>query len=273
VTAVSTLLRWILTWGLALFVLLLLGWVVMTASKTNGEIFANPFGLPEVWSLDNVFQAWEVGGLGTAFLNSGIVALLSVTLGLLLASTVAYAISCIPFRGASILYLVFAVGLGVPLQALIVPTFLKMTDLGIRDSIWSLILVYAVFSLPKAVFLLAAFMTEVSAEIREAAAIDGAGHFRTFGQVVLPLVKPALATVGIIDFIGAWNEYIYASVLVSDPAARTLPLGLANFHSEYSSSYGLVAAGIVLSIVPVIVVYILFQRQVVEGLSSGALKG
>lgn len=270
---VGTVLRWILTWGLALFVLLLLAWVAITASKTNSEIFANPFGLPQTWSFDNVVQAWQVGGLGTAFVNSGIVAVVSVALGLLLACGVAYAITCIPFRGSSILYLAFAVGLGVPLQALIIPTFLKMTDLGIRDSIWSLILIYAVFSLPKAVFLLAAFMNEVSSELREAAAIDGAGHFRTFGRVVLPLVRPALATVGIIEFIGAWNEYIYASVLVTDPGSRTLPLGLANFQSEYASSYGLVAAGIVISIIPVIIVYILFQRQVVEGLSSGALKG
>jgi len=271
--AIGTGVRAVFTWGMAFFVLALLAWVGFTAMKSNSEIFASPFGLPESWSLDNFTQAWEVGGLGSAFVNSGIVALLSVALGLGLASCVAYAVSCIPFRGSSALLLVFAFGLGVPLQSLIVPTFLKMTDLGIRDSIWSLILVYAVFSLPKAVFLLAAFMREVSGEIVEAATVDGAGHFRIFGRVVLPLVRPALATVGIIDFIGAWNEYVYASVLVSNPGARTLPLGLANFQSEYASSYGLVAAGIVLSIVPVIVVYIAFQRNVVEGLSSGALKG
>lgn len=266
-------LRTLTAWLIAAFVILLILWVTMTAFKSNGEILASPFAPPAEWSLDNIIRAWNVGNLGTAFANSAIVATLSVIVGLVLATGVAYAVTCIPFRGASVIYLLFAVGVGVPMQALIVPTFLNMNSLGLRDSLWSLVLVYAVFSLPKAVFLLAAFMSEIPRELREAAAIDGAGHFRIFGRIMVPLARPAIATVGIIDFIGAWNEYVYASVLVTSPESRTLPVGLANFQSEYASSYGLVAAGILLSIVPVIVVYILFQRQVVSGLAAGALKG
>jgi ABC-type glycerol-3-phosphate transport system permease component len=266
-------LRTAFAWLIAAFVILLILWVAMTAFKTNGEILASPFAPPTQWSLDNLVRAWSVGNLGTAFVNSALVATLSVVVGLTLATGVAYAVTCIPFRGSSAVYLLFAVGVGVPMQALIVPTFLNMNALGLRDTLWSLVLVYAVFSLPKAVFLLAAFMNEIPHELREAAAIDGAGHFRIFGRIMVPLTRPAIATVGIIDFIGAWNEYIFASVLVNSPETRTLPIGLANFQSEYASSYGLVASGILLSIVPVIVVYTLFQRQVVSGLAAGALKG
>lgn len=247
--------------------------MAISAFKSNAEIFADPFALPQSWGFDNLTRAWTTANIGDYFVNTALVAVVTTVASTLLAATVAYTIVRMRFPGSSMVYLAFAIGVGVPLQALLVPTFIVMNNAGLLDSLTSLILVYTAFALPKAVFLLAAFMKDVPAELEEAALIDGAGEFTIFRRVVVPLCRPALATVAVLEFLGAWNEYVYASVLIRSPENRTISLGLASFSSEYASDYGLIAAGVLITVVPVVIVYILLQRQVVAGLSSGALKG
>ncbi|RIQ16186.1 carbohydrate ABC transporter permease [Jiangella rhizosphaerae] len=260
-------------WGYAAITVFGFAFVAISAFKSNAEIFADPFALPESWGFDNLTRAWTTAHIGDYFVNTALVAVVTTVLSTLLAATVAYTIVRMRFPGSSLVYLAFAIGVGVPLQALLVPTFIVMNNAGLLDSLTSLVLVYTAFALPKAVFLLAAFMKDVPGELEEAALIDGAGELTIFRRVVMPLCRPALATVAVLEFLGAWNEYVYASVLIRSPENRTISLGLASFSSEYASDYGLIAAGVLITVVPVVIVYVLLQRHVVAGLSTGALKG
>jgi ABC-type glycerol-3-phosphate transport system permease component len=260
-------------WLYAAFSLFLFAWVLTNSFKNNREIFRSPFSLPEKWKLDNYIRAWESANMSTYFWNSLFVATVSVLFTLLLGSMLAYAISRFRFRGNVLLAGLFMIGMAIPLQSLMLPTFLKMNELGLRDNLLSVIIVYGVFGLPRAVFILVGFMKSIPVELEEAAIMDGCSYWRIYGKIILPLSMPGMATLAILDFIGAWNEYVYASVLLATDKMRTLPIGLANFKGEYSSEYGLICAGIVITMIPVVLIYVFFQEQIVKGLTSGAVKG
>jgi len=251
----------------------LFGWIVLISLKDNRDIFANPLGWPKRFQLDNYLNAWNGANISTYFWNSLLVMVASVGLTVLFAATVAYAVSRFQFRGNALLYLVFLLGLSIPLQSLMLPTFLKMDSLGLRDNLLSLIVVYSAFALPKSVFLLVGFMRGIPKDLEEAGIVDGCGYFGIFSKIILPVSMPGIATVAILEAIGAWNEYVYATVLISTEHLRTLPLGLANFRGEYMSQYGLIAAGTVITMIPVVAVYVLFQEQIVKGLVAGSVKG
>ncbi|MDF2926884.1 MAG: hypothetical protein K0R57_5798 [Paenibacillaceae bacterium] len=265
--------KYIFLWGYALLSLCLFTWVLISSFKTNREIFRSPFGLPEAFSLDNYVRAWNSASIGQYFWNSLIAAFFGVTLTLVFGAMTAYVIARLPFRGSVWLWSLFAVGLAVPMQSLLMPTFMKMINLGLRDSLLSLIIVYTVFGFPRAIFLLVGFMRSIPKEMEEAAIMDGCSYWKSFYKIIIPLSVPGMATLAILDFIGAWNEYIYASVLIVSDTWRTLPLGLANFRGEYSSEYGLICAGIIITMIPVVIIYIVFQEQIVKGLAAGSVKG
>ncbi|THF77560.1 carbohydrate ABC transporter permease [Cohnella fermenti] len=260
-------------WLYATISLFLFAWIFASSFKSNREIFRSPFSLPENWTLDNYVRAWESANMSTYFWNSIFVASISVLFTLLFGSMLAYAIARFRFRGNALLSGLFVIGMAIPLQSLMLPTFLKMNELGLRNNLLSLILIYGVFGLPRAVFILVGFMKSIPAELEEAAIVDGCSYWRMYGKIIIPLSVPGMATLAILDFIGAWNEYVYASVLLATDKLRTLPIGLANFKGEYSSEYGLICAGIVITIIPVVIIYVFFQEQIVKGLSSGSVKG
>lgn len=266
-------LKYVFLWGYAAISLGLFAWVLIGSFKSNSEIFADPFGMPGSLAIDNYLRAWGSANIGQYFGNSLIATIASVFITMLLGSMVAYVISRFSFRGNALMWAVFALGMVIPMQSLLLPTFLKMNDIGLRDHIVALIVVYAVFDLPKTVFLLAGFMKGIPKEMEEAAIMDGSSYWRNYYNIILPLSIPGLATMCILSFIGSWNEYIYASVLIASDKWRTIPVGLANFSGEYSSEYGLICAGIVMTIIPVMIVYMLFQNQIVKGMSAGAVKG
>ncbi|OXS61857.1 hypothetical protein B1A99_04450 [Cohnella sp. CIP 111063] len=265
--------KYVFVWGFAALALGLFLWVVVNSFKNNNAIFADPFSLPAKWSFDNYVRAWNSANISRYFWNSLFVSLITVAFTLFLTATVSFAIARFSFRGNAVLYAFFALGLSIPMQALLLPTFLKMSGLQLLDKHAALILVYTVFALPKSVFLLVAYMKGIPKDIEEAGIIDGCGYWTLFSRVILPISKPGLATIAILEFIGAWNEYIYATVLISNKSIRTLPLGLANFQGEYASEYGLICAGIVITIVPVIAICSLFQEQIVKGMTAGSVKG
>ena len=269
----SNTMKYAVLWCYAGLSLCLFAWVMLTSTKMNREIFADPFGLPNEFSLKNYVQAWNGAHISTYFWNSILVTLAAVACTLFFTATISYVISRFQFRGNVLLYGIFVIGLTIPLQSLMLPTFLKMESLGLRDNLLSLIIVYTAFAIPKSVFLLVGFMKGIPAQLEEAGIVDGCSYWGIFYKIILPISKPGLATVAIIEAIGAWNEYVYATVLISKDTLRTLPLGLANFQGEYMSQYGLIAAGTVITMVPVIVLYVIFQEQVVKGMVAGAVKG
>ncbi|MFZ4453943.1 carbohydrate ABC transporter permease [Salibacterium aidingense] len=270
---VAKFLKYTFIWGFFALNFGLFLWILMTSFKENSEIFANPFGLPESYNFENFYKVLTEGNMGLYLLNSLIVTMATIFLCMSLAATISFVISRFKFKGKQFMYLLFVIGVTIPLQSLIFPMFFRMHQIGLRDTLLGIIIVYTALNLPKTVFLLVGFMKGIPREMEEAAFIDGCNYWQIFSKIIMPMSKPMLATAGILIFLSTWNEYIFATVLLSSDAVQTLPLGLANFQTDHVSQYGLVSAGIIISIIPILIVYIIFQEQVVKGMTSGSVKG
>lgn len=261
--------------GYAALVLYPMFWLVAASFKTSREVFTSPWALPAKLQWPNYTEAWREAGIGRYFGNSLLVTLVSLFFILLLSAMAAYALTRFPFRGSHLLFSLFLGGMMFPIFLGIVPLFLLMQKLHLFNTRPGLILVYIAYSLPFTIFVLSGFFRTIPTELLEAARIDGCSHFGAFFRVMLPLAKPGLVTAGIFNFFGLWNEYPLALVLIADDRLRTLPLGLANLYmvQHYETDWGALMAGLVLVMIPTLVVYGLFQRQITEGISVGALKG
>ena len=255
-------------------------WVAYSSFKQDDAIFLHAFSLPEPGNLatGNYARAWSQGHFGEYFLSSVLVTGSSVILIVALGSTAAYALARFSHPLGRAAYGLFIAGLTLPAQLAIVPLFFELRAAGLLNSRLGLVLVYAANGLPFAVFVLAGFFRSLPRSLHEAALVDGCGEFSAFWRVLLPLARPGLVTVAIFQFIGVWKEYFYAFMLVGGDAtgaARTLPLGLANLSitAEYRTEYGMLFAGIIIVMVPILIVYLALQRQIVRGIAAGALKG
>lgn len=264
-----------------LMVVLPLLWVLLSSFRTNQEIYANPFGIPESFSFETYVNAWERANIGQYFLNSIIVVCFGVTLTMILSSMVAYVLARYSFPGSRLVYYLFIIGLTFPLFLAIVPLYKVAQTLHLFQNKPGLILIYTAFSLPFSVFFLTAFFQNLPSDLAEAAYIDGAGHFGVFFRIMLPLAKPGLLSIGVFNFLGQWNQYLLPVVLnpqvdqersnflltqaLADLAQRT------NYEAS-ATSLAEMFAGLIIAMVPVLVVYVIFQRKVEEGLTAGALK-
>ncbi|GAE95243.1 sugar ABC transporter permease [Gracilibacillus boraciitolerans JCM 21714] len=258
----------------ALLTLYPLIWLFISAFKSNNEIYAAPFALPESLKWDNFVRAWEVSGMGKAMINSFIVTIVSLALLLVLGGAlVAYAISRFQFKFRNAIYALLLFGLLIPVHSTLVPLFTMMNEVKILDTYLALILPYFSFELPIAVFLLAAFMGSFSKEMEEAAFIDGCGYWGIFWKIMFPLSLPALSTVGIIGFLRFWNEFAFALVFINDSALRTIPLTLSVFSTGYSTDYSLTLAAMAISVIPVVVLFLIMQDRIMQGMVAGAVKG
>lgn len=246
-------------------------WVLLSSLKDNFEVYSNPFGLPETWKFENWARAWEVGDFSINFFNSTLISVLSTILVGLLSAMAAYSLARVwPQRS---MYVLMTLGIMIPIHALLIPTFVLIRGLGIMNTRLSLILVYTATNTSLSVFILAGFMQGIPRALEEAALIDGASWFRIFFSIILPLSRPGLATIGTLSFLNAWNEFVYASVLIANPLLRTIPLGIASLRGQYFTDYGIMTAGLAIAIVPVMALFVLFQEQVIRGMAAGAVKG
>ncbi len=266
--------------GYAAWVVFPMLWVAYSSLKPDTAIFRDTFALPAFGDLhtENYTQAWREARFGDYFFNSVLVTVSSVSLIVLLGAMSAYALARFYHPLGRAVFWLFLAGLMIPAQLAVVPLFFEMRELGLLNSRLGLILVYTANGLPFAIFILAGFFRSLPRTLYEAAVIDGCGEFTAFWRVLLPLARPGLVTVAIFQFIGVWKEYFFAFMLLSgdiDGGARTLPLGLANLSitAQYRSDYGMLFAGIVLVTIPILVIYLLLQRQIVKGVAAGALKG
>jgi N-acetylglucosamine transport system permease protein len=253
-------------------------WLAYSSLKTNPAIFANPWKpptSPAACDTGNYVRAWTTSHVGRYFLNS-LVAVGSALFGtLLLAAMAAYGLARIRVRGRKAIYYAFVVGMVVPTALTLAPLFELLRALSLLNSLTGLALVYVAFSIPFSVLMLHGFFSSLPEEIREASVVDGASEWQTFWHVFLPMARPGLVTVAIFNFLGMWNEYLLALVILVEPGKQTMQLGIANMvvALNYRSDWATLLATMVLSMLPVLTIYAVLHKRVVEGMILGAVKG
>ncbi|NEW08707.1 carbohydrate ABC transporter permease [Paenibacillus sp. SYP-B3998] len=264
----------LLLWSVA--VLYPLIWTLLDSLKNNEQFFFNmPWALPKfplLWS--NFSYVWNKYNFSTYFVNSIVVTAGSTLLALILSSTTAYVLARYSFKGNKILLTIYIAALTIPFALALIPLFFLLNDLQLVNTWLGLILVYAALNLPFGIFLLVGFYKTLPKEIEEAAIIDGTSHYGTFFKVMLPLSQPGLITVMITNMLNNWNEYFLGVVLTNDPTKYTLPIGLAVMQAEmqYRVEWGPLFAGLLITTLPTLIVYMIFQRQIAGGITAGAVK-
>lgn len=248
--------------------------IVFTSLKSTAQVMtSSAFAPPTDPQFSNFANAWARGRFNTTFFNSAIITAIKVPLGLFLSAMAAYALAKIPMRFGKVILLLVLFGTMIPFQVMLAPIFTLVNGLGLIDTYPGVILPYLAFGIPYQVFILYGFFRAIPKELSEAARIDGASHFTTFRRVFLPVSLPVLAALFILDFVATWNEFAMALVLLQDREMWTLPLGLSAFQGQFSRDYGQLNAAIVMTVLPATLVYLIFQRYFVSGLTSGAVKG
>lgn len=267
-------LEWIILLIALVIMLFPIYWMVNTALKPAAEVFQSPPGFVSTnWSLDAFRSLFESRPIGRYFLNSFIVAGGTTLLSLVLASLAAYGLTRFPIRieGLVILALLFVKML--PEALLVVPFYQLVADVRLLNSYLALILVYSSFALPFAVWMLIGFFRVIPRELDEAGIMDGATRLQTFRLVVLPLARPGIVAVAMFTFLTAWNAYLWALVLTTDPDMYVLPVGIATMKGEYQVQWNELMAAAVVAVVPVLAIYSLLERHLVAGITAGAVKG
>jgi N-acetylglucosamine transport system permease protein len=251
-------------------------WTLFDALKNNDQFFRHlPWALPEIpllWS--NFSYVWSKYHFSTYFINSIFATGGGTVLGLLLSATTAYVLARYSFRGSKALFNLYVASMMVPFILALIPLFFLMNSFHLINTITGLILVYASSVLAFGVFVLYGFYKSLPKELEEASMIDGASYYGTFFKIMLPLSQPGLVTVAIINVLNIWNEYIVGTILVNDPEKYTLPIGIAALQIEmqYRTEWGPLFAALFITIVPVLFVYIIFQKRIASGITAGAVK-
>lgn len=250
-------------------------WMLSTAMKTKPEIFTNPpRWLPDTLNFDNFILAWNAAPFGAYYLNSFIVATITTLVTLLIASMGGYALARLPFRGRNIMLGGMLATTVIPFQVLLIPFFILMTTLRLVNTPWGLVVAYVGIFLPFAVFMFRAYFMDLPREVEESARLDGCSWFGVYWRIALPMARPAIAAVGIYTFVEAWNEFFIALIMTSSDTVRTLPVGLVMFNeSSAGISWGELMASSITATVPAVIVFTIMQRQIIAGLTGGAVKG
>jgi len=247
-------------------------WMFYTSLKTNEEIYANAWALPQNPQFSNFMKAWRVGQLGRYVWNSIVCTSTSLVAIIAISSLGAYAFSRLTFRGRDILFALFLLGLIIPVHIVLIPLYSAMAHMGLHRTRLSVILPYIAWELPLSIYILRAFFLTLPSELEDAARIDGCGTFGVLWRILLPLVRPGLATVGIFSSLSIWNEVLLAFVFLKDESLKTLPVGLYAFYGYHLTNLSLLFAGLTVVTVPMIILFLIFQRQLIEGLTVGSLK-
>jgi N-acetylglucosamine transport system permease protein len=264
----------LLIWGIS--VVYPLVWTVLDALKDNEQFFLNaPWALPKIpliW--ENFSYVWDKYNFDRYFVNSLVITVGSTALGVILSATTAYVLARYPFRGSGILYLLYVASMMVPFILALIPLFFLMNSLHLINKPLGLILVYTSSVLAFGIFVLVGFFKSLPKELEESSVVDGASYFTTFFRIMLPLSQPGLVTLAIVNVLNVWNEYIIGTVLINDPRQYTLPVEIAVMQAEmqYRTEWGPLFAGLLFTIIPVLIVYIIFQRQIASGITAGAIK-
>ena len=253
-------------------------WVLFASFKNNTEIFlGKPFALPEVFSFQTYANAWTDAHIGRYFLNSVLVVLISTAGTMLFGSMAAYVLARYKFFGNRAIYYLFVSGLAFPTFMALAPLFYMLNSMGLLGSYTGLILVYIAYSLPFTIFFLAAFFKSLPYEIEEAATVDGASHVRKFFQIMMPMARSGLVSITIFNIVGQWNQYLLPVAIMTgqgseDKMVLTQGIAKISVSAGYEAQWSTLFAALVLTILPMIIVYAIFQRQIQAGLTAGAVK-
>ncbi len=249
-------------------------WMFTFSLKNNEEIFgANVVGLPRHWLWSNYTSALNTGKMGVYFLNSVIVATATILITLAVALMATFALTRLIWKRRRTLNKFFMLGLTIPIHASIVPVYVTLSRLHLLNTYWALIVPYSAFSLSMAILVCTGFMNEIPRELDESACIDGCSIWGIFFRIIVPLMKPAGATVGIYTFLQCWNELMFANIFISKTALKTLPVGVQALSGQYTTDWGPIGAALVLATFPTLLVYIFLSKRIQDSFIAGAVKG
>ena len=248
-------------------------WLFYSSMKTKTEFYENPISLPSSLNLDSYINVLQKSDMLKWMGNTARNTILSLILILLIGFIVGYFVARFKFRGRKLLYSYFLLGMLIPIHALMVPMYILFTKTGLGDNWYTLIFPYTAFGIPIAVFLVESYVQNVPKELEEAAAIDGSSFTRTLFSIILPVCRPILVTIGIIQFFSLWNEFTFSLILISDENLKTVSVGLTIFKGQYATDYPQMMAAMFLAILPAILLYFAFSKQIIKGMVAGAVKG
>lgn len=270
---VAAILRHILLITVSLIVLVPIVYMCFASFKSVADFFGNPYGLPTVWHWDNYTRAWDEAHISITLPNTVFVTACSVVGSTFLAALIAFGLARKEKPFAIGLYTLFVSGLLVPVHMVILPLFIVLKWLGLFGTLWALILPYIALGLPLGVLILAPIAATIPRDLISAAEVDGATQWQIFWRIVLPLLKPGLISVAILNGVWMWNEFFIPLIVAFTPQSQTMPVGIVAFIGTYSTEWGLVFASVVVATAPVVFAYLLITRQFQSGLTAGAIKG
>lgn len=264
-------------WAILLFFLVItiypVIWMIFGSLKTTGDFYTNIWGIPDTFHISNYIEAWERGGLGRKYLNSILVTGLFLLIIIPVNCCAAYVLARVRFKGRKLIYMFLLVGMMIPAGILGMPTYSVALKLGLVDSVWGIAFVYAGQAVSFGVFLMRSFYVSLPKSLEDAAMIDGCNRFQSFVKVVLPLTKPGIMIQVVFSGLNTWNEYFLSSIMLRSEEAKTLPVGIMTFVGEYSTDFPQMFAALTAATMPLIIIYLLAQKQFIEGLTAGATKG
>lgn len=272
ISRTKTLLKYLF---LAFFVIIALFpiiWVIMSSFKTNSQILSNGLSLPTAFSFIGYKQALQISPILKFLFNSIVIAVIATTLNVFIVGMASYVFARYTFKGKNIIYLILSTSLIIPMTALLFPVYQIINALHLADTKAGLILVYAALNLPMSLLILRSTFAGIPRSLEEAAYVDGAGFLRTYFTIMLPCAKGGLASSAVLAFLTCWNEFTFALILTKSENVRTLPLSLSYFTNQFSFNYTAMFAAITIAVIPSIIVYALFQEQVVTSLTAGSVK-
>jgi raffinose/stachyose/melibiose transport system permease protein len=264
---------YVIAWVAAIATLVPLLYAILGGFRDTGQISSNPVALPSPWVFSNYTDLVQSGTFLRQVGNSTLIALVSTLLTVPLAALAAFVFARFAFRGRELFYTLFTIGLLFPVAIAILPIFIMVRKLGLLDNPLGVALPQAAFGLPMTIIILRPFFASIPSDLQDAAAIDGAGPFRFFWRILLPLSRPVLATVSVLAIVGSWNAFLLPLVVLTDSDQWTLPLGVTNYSQQYTTDTARILAFTTLSMVPALVFYAFAERQLIRGLTSGAVKG
>lgn len=248
-------------------------WMFLGSMKDKAEFYTNIWGLPTRFHLENYFAAWKNADLGRRFINSIVVTVGSMCVMIPVTSCAAYAVARLKFKGRNLIYMYLLTGIMIPAGVLGIPTFTVAMKMGMLNSHWGLILIYAAQNIAMGMFIMRGFFISLPKELEEAAMIDGCSRFGCFVRIIVPLARAGVATQVIFSGLTIWNDYFMANIMITRDELRTLPLSIANFVGKHSTNYPELFAMLTMATLPIIIIFILSQRSFIEGVSAGAVKG
>lgn len=247
-------------------------YIVLNAFKPTSELYSGKITFfPKYWTLDNFIGAWTKGDFPVYMFNTVFVSVVATALTVFINTMSGYALAKYKFKGSAIIFIIILSTIMLPLEVIMVPIFSVLKFTGLYNKIWALIIPSA--ATPTGIFIMRQYMLTIPNELMESARIDGSGEFKTFWKIILPNVKPAIATLAVFSFMWRWNDYIWPLIAITDPKLYTMQLAISNFAGEYNVDWNSMLAMSAISMIPMLIIFLIFQRQFVRGTATAGLKG